>query len=162
MAVRPNIFISMKKDLKSPIECSLQMFLSNRRQIGDVLEELLTHTGNATLHVTTFSTGEEFLRRLLRIRASGMVKEAHLLTDHRGAEKTARLKPMISHAFDTVKLCRIHAKLMIIEGDKCSCVVMTSQNQTRGNRVESYVISSNVHHLLEIKKQLSKIPAATI
>lgn len=158
----PQCFFAMKPTLQTPLENPLQMFLSNRRQIGDVLEELLTHTGTATLHIATFSTGEEFLRRLLRIRQSGMVKAAHLMTDFRGAEKTARLKPMLTKAFDSVKLCRIHAKLMIIEGEQCSCIVLTSQNQTRGNRVESYVISSDSRHIVELKEQLTQIPAAPL
>lgn len=138
------------------------MFLSDRRQLGDILEEILHYTGPAVLQVTTFSTGEEFLRRLLRIRQTGMIRAAHLMTDFRGAEKTARLMPMLANAFDSVKLCRIHAKLMIVEGEQCSCVVLTSQNQTRGNRVESYVISSDGRHLLELKEQLTQIPAALL
>ena len=119
---------------------SVQVFLTAHVQLGDVLEDLLQYTGRAQLTVSTFSTGEEFLRRLHRIREKGMITHATLYCDHKAAEKTARIYPMLTAVYDEVKFCPNHSKVMIIEGTKETVVVMTSQNQTRGNRLENYTI----------------------
>ena len=127
-------------DIKDPTTHPVQLYLSAHIQLGEVLERLLVYTGRARLTVSTFSTGEEFLRRLHRIREKGMITHATLYCDHKAAEKTARIYPMLTAVYDEVKFCPNHSKVMIIEGTERTVVVMTSQNQTRGNRLENYTI----------------------
>lgn len=118
----------------------MQVFMSDRIQLGDVLARLLDYTGKAKLTVSTFSCGEEFLMRLFRLRKKGMVTEATLYADMKAAEKTARINSMMKSVYDKVFLCANHSKVMIIEGEQLTVCVLASQNQTRGNRMESYVI----------------------
>ena len=46
---------------------------------------------------------------------------------------------MLRAAYDEVRFCQNHSKVMVIEGD-FPVVVISSQNQTRGNRLENYAI----------------------
>ena len=130
----------MKTSLQDPFLKPLQVLFSNRLQLGDVLEDLLSFTGPATLAIGTFSTGEEFLRRLFSLRNRGLVHSAVLYCDIKAAEKTARLQPMLRSCFEEVNLCRNHSKVLLIHTAKGNVCVLTSQNMTRGNRMESYEI----------------------
>jgi hypothetical protein len=46
---------------------------------------------------------------------------------------------MLRTSYDEVRFCPNHSKVMVIEGD-FPVVVISSQNQTRGNRLENYAI----------------------
>lgn len=131
--------MSPKPPIYNPSDHPVQVILTHTFQMGYVLEQLLSYTGRARLTVSTFSTGEEFLRKMLVLRRMGLVSEAVLYTDFKAAEKTARLSQLIRAAYDKVNFCANHSKVMVIEGD-ITVVVLSSQNQTRGNRLESYTI----------------------
>lgn len=125
---------------KTIIHDEVQVLITDRRQLGDVLAELLETTGPARLTISTFSSGEEFLRRLISLRKRGLVVSATLYTDFKAAEKTARTNQMLRSAFDALHFCPNHSKMMVVQGDHCTMTLFTSQNQTRGNRLESYVL----------------------
>jgi hypothetical protein len=118
----------------------VQVQMSDQMQLGDILSEILKTTGPANLTVSTFSTGEEFLRNLLRLKNKGLVTSAVLYCDMKAAEKTARINTMLRNTFDKVMLCRNHSKVLLILTNTQKISVITSQNQTRGNRMESYVV----------------------
>lgn len=125
---------------KLDIQNGIQVLITDRLQLGDVLTQLLEMTGPADLTISTFSSGEEFLRKLLTLRHAGAVRSASLYTDFKAAEKTARTNAMLRCAFDELRLCPNHSKIMVVQGDQRTFTLFTSQNQTRGNRLESYVI----------------------
>ena len=129
--------------IRDPTAEPLQVFLTDRLQLGAVLQQMLVHTQAADIHISTFSVGEEFLRKLIALRGKGHIKSATLYTDLRGAEKTARIRAMLYKAFDKVVMTQIHAKLIIAQGERCTATLLTSQNTTRGNRVESYTLIHN-------------------
>ena len=128
-----------KPEIHNPIEVPVQVILTDTFQLGYVLDRLLAFTGAADITVSTYSTGEEFLRKLIALRAKGLIKRARLYTDFKAAEKTARINTMLRSAYDEVRFCPNHSKVMVIEGD-FPVVVITSQNQTRGNRMENYAV----------------------
>jgi len=148
--------------LLPPAERPLQVILTDAWQLGDVLACLLAHVGLASVAVSTFSTGEEFLRRLARLRQEGMVTDATLYLDHKAAEKTARVLPMVRRAFDGVRFCAIHAKVMVLRGQGGAASVLTSQNQTRGNRMESYVVIDGADMADELMAGLAAIPSSEL
>lgn len=129
-----------KPEIKDPAEEPLQVILTDAFQLGYVLEALLAFTGPADITVSTYSTGEEFLRKLIHLRHSGLLRRATLFTDIKAAEKTARINPMLRTAYDEVRFCENHSKVMVIRGTRFSAVVISSQNQTRGNRLENYAL----------------------
>ena len=118
----------------------LQVLITEQLQLGDVLSQVLDITGPAELIISTFSSGEEFLRKLVSLRKAKMVLKATLYTDFKAAEKTARTNIMVQNAFDVLHLCPNHSKIMVVRGERTTITLFTSQNQTRGNRLESYVL----------------------
>lgn len=131
--------MNTKPTIYDPRERQVQVILTDTFQLGYVLESLLAFTGAADITVSTYSIGEEFLSKLLALRRKGLVRSAHLFTDFKAAEKTARVNPILRAAYDEVRFCQNHSKVMVIEG-KFPAVVLSSQNQTRGNRLENYAI----------------------
>lgn len=126
-------------DISDPREHRVQVALTASWQLGHVVERLLSYTGPASLTVSTYSVGEEFLRRLIRLRQNSLLRSAELYCDLKAAEKTASLRLMMRSAYDCVHLCQNHSKVAVIQGE-LPVVVLTSQNQTRGNRLENYTI----------------------
>lgn len=127
-------------EIKDPLTCPLQVFMSDKVQLGDVLARLLEFTGAARLTVSTFSCGEEFLMRLHKLKQKGLVLFSALYADMKAAEKTARIRTMLMSVYDEFHLCANHSKVMLVEGERMTVCVLSSQNQTRGNRMESYVV----------------------
>ena len=123
-----------------------QVYCDNTSQLIDILDAILLNIGgNAHVVVTTFSTSEEFLRRLFLLRQKGLVEYAILLADLKAAYKTLKLNALIKHCFDEIYLNQNHSKLILIANDKFHVSVCTSQNQTRGNRLEAGIISTDVN-----------------
>lgn len=122
----------------------LQVYCDNTTQLIDILDFILNDIGgNAHVVVTTYSTSEEFLRRLFMLRQKGLVKYAILLADLKAAYKTLKLNALIKNCFDEIYLNQNHSKLILVANGHFFVSVCTSQNQTRGNRLESGVISTD-------------------
>lgn len=126
--------------LKPLSEAPVQAYLDNRLQLYDAIEFVLQHTGPAHVAISTFSTSEEFLRRLIRLRSRGQIQSAVLLTDLKASKKTLNLYQFMHNVFDRVHLADNHSKVVLIHNEQYAFVIVTSQNQTRGNRWESAVI----------------------
>lgn len=140
--LRPPVLIynmKPKPEIHNPKDVPVQVILTDTFQLGYVLEHLLAFTGPADITVSTYSTGEEFLRKLIALRGKGLIKHSRLYTDFKAAEKTARVNTMLRTSYDEVRFCPNHSKVMVIEGD-FPVVVISSQNQTRGNRLENYAV----------------------
>lgn len=132
--------MNQKPEICDPSEKKVQVILTDAFQLGYVLEKLLGFTGAADITVSTFSTGEEFLRKLIALRRKGLIRTTRLFTDFKAAEKTAKINAMLRAAYDEVRFCKNHSKVIIIEGITPPVLVLASQNQTRGNRLENYTI----------------------
>lgn len=135
----------------------LQAYLDNRIQLFDVIEKILTETGSAEIYISTFSTSEEFLRQIFRLRKKGMITKATMLTDLKASRKTVNLYTFISNVFDNVYLAENHSKVILIRNSKWMVSICTSQNQTRGNRTESGMITTDPRVYLDLQEQFSKI-----
>lgn len=124
-------------------EASVQSALTNTVQIADILEWVLQQVGPSEVWQTSFSISEEFLRRLYFISRDGSATSIHLVLDFKATNKTLALWNFIHQVIDTTHLADNHSKVLLIQsqaGDKV-CIV-TSQNLTRGNRNESYIITT--------------------
>lgn len=126
--------------LKPLSEAPVQAYLDNRLQLYDVIEFVLQHTGPAHVAISTFSTSEEFLRRLYRLRSNGQILSAVLLTDLKASKKTLNLYQFMHNVFNRVHLADNHSKVVLIHNEQYAFAIVTSQNQTRGNRWESSII----------------------
>lgn len=122
----------------------LQSALSNAVQIADILEWVLEQVGTSEVWQTSFSISEEFLRRLYFITRNGSASAIHLVLDFKATNKTLSLWTFIEQVISTTHLADNHSKVLLIQsqrGDKIS--IITSQNLTRGNRNESYIITTD-------------------
>ena len=128
-----------KPVILNPREKPLQIFLTDAFQLGYVLEAILAFTGPARITASTFGNGEEFLRKLIMLRHRGQISEATLYCDTKAAEKNAKMHPLLRSAYDRINFCDNHSKVLVVEG-AFPVVLLASQNQTRGNRLENYVI----------------------
>lgn len=144
----------------------VQAVMGNTWQLGDILAGLLAFLGPSNINVSTFSTGEEFLRRLLSLRKQGLVVQAHLWLDAKAAQKTARAMPLVRSTFDTVRLCENHSKVIALHplSGESGALLLTSQNMTRGNRMEQYVLFGHgcQHIMRDIEQTLSQITSCQI
>ncbi len=133
-------------DTLIPLEkCALQPYFSNRIQLAEVIEWILGHTGPADICISTFSTSEEFLRRLYRLKNRGHLRETSLFCDIRAIRKTVALSHFIKAVFSHVHLCENHSKVVLLSNDSHRVAIVTSQNQTRGDRFEAGVITTDPH-----------------
>jgi len=131
-------------DIIRPIERNpLQAYLDNRIQLFDVIEKILQETGPAKVYISTFSTSEEFLRRIYRLKKEGLILRSAMLADLKASRKTVILYSLISNTFDECYLAENHSKVILIENSRFRVSICTSQNQTRGNRTESGMISTD-------------------
>lgn len=128
-----------KPTILDPRVAGFQVFLTDAFQLGYVLERILTFTGKAKITASTFGNGEEFLRKLIMLRNKGMITESVLYCDTKAAEKNAKMHSLLKSAYDRINFCDNHSKVLVIEG-AFPVVLLASQNQTRGNRLENYVI----------------------
>ncbi|MDY6249521.1 MAG: hypothetical protein SPL64_00245 [Bacteroidaceae bacterium] len=131
-----------KPTILDPRVAECQVFLTDAFQLGYVLEQILAFTGKAKITASTFGNGEEFLRKLIMLKNKGMITESVLYCDTKAAEKNAKMHPLLRSAYDRINFCDNHSKVLVIEG-AFPVVLLASQNQTRGNRLENYVIIQN-------------------
>ncbi|MDC7147563.1 hypothetical protein PQH04_25615 [Bacteroides ovatus] len=86
-----------------------------------------------------------------------MITKATMLTDLKASRKTVNLYTFISNVFDNVYLAENHSKVILIRNSKWMVSICTSQNQTRGNRTESGMITTDPRVYLDLQEQFSKI-----
>lgn len=135
----------------------LQAYLDNRVQLFDIIEQILSETGPAEIYISTFSTSEEFLRRIYKLRQKGRLTKATMLIDLKASRKTVNLYTFISNVFDDVYLAENHSKVILIRNSKWMVSICTSQNQTRGNRTESGMITTDPRIYLDLQERFSEI-----
>lgn len=121
----------------------VQAYFSNSVQLADVIASILEHIGASEIVISTFSTSEEFLRRIWRLRKEGLITSASLFCDLKAARKTVHLYTFITSIFDAVHLAENHSKVVLLGNNRYRVSIVTSQNQTRGNRFECGIISSS-------------------
>ena len=131
--------------------------MSNTIQLFDIIEEILRQIGKAEIHISTFSTSEEFLRRIYRLKRNGLIGKATLLADQKAARKTVNLYTLISNVFDEAYLSENHSKVILMKNEKWKVSIITSQNQTRGNRTESGMIITDQSVFLDVEAQFIDI-----
>ena len=125
-------------------ECTVQSALTNEVQIADILEWVLKQVGRAEVWQTSFSISEEFLRRLYFITHDGSASSIHLVLDFKATNKTLSLWRFISQVIESTYLADNHSKILLIHSESGHKVsIITSQNLTRGNRNESYIITTD-------------------
>lgn len=124
-------------------ESVTQCYLGTGLHSLGLLIWLLKQIGPATVYMSTFSTSEEFLAGFHRLRKRGLIRDAHCLVDLKAARKTVRLERLFSACFDHIYLGMNHSKLTLVENEKYKISIVTSQNQTYGDRIECTMVTTD-------------------
>lgn len=136
---------------KTPISSLLQPLCQQQTQLHlgtglhtlGLLRWVLEQTDASHIMLTTFSTSEEFLCGFHRLRRDGLVIDAVLIADIKAARKTVHLDALVRNCFDSVELLPNHSKVVLISNDAWQVTILTSQNQTYGDRIEQTLISTD-------------------
>ena len=127
--------------LKPLKQSSSQVFLGQGLHTLGLLGWILEQTGLADVAVTTFSTSDAFLCGVINLRKRGLINHSTLVADIKASSKTLKLKRLMTEAFDDVRLTLNHSKIMLVSNAEWLVSVITSQNQTYGDRAECTFIS---------------------
>lgn len=143
-------------------ECAVQPYFSNSIQLAEIIEWVLGQTGPAGMVISTFSTSEEFLRRIARLRKRGGLVSCSLYCDLRATKKTAGLYHFVKGVFDKVALCQNHSKVVLVYNDSFRVAVITSQNQTRGDRFEAGIITTDRHTFFNLRLGFDRLASKSV
>jgi hypothetical protein len=130
----------VKELLKPLASAPVQAYFSSEFQLYHLLEFILEETGQSNVILTTFSVSEEFVRKLLQMKESGLIQTLAVIADHRTAVKALRLTLFTNNIAEELLLGNNHAKVILAQNRDWKVSVVTSQNQTRGNRIECGMI----------------------
>lgn len=136
--------------LKPIADTPTQAYFSDRIQLSALIDWVLAQIGPAQMLISTFSTSEEFLRHLFKLRSEHRIVEATLFCDIRAARKITTLKRFMASVFDSVILCQNHSKVVILIGKLDVVAIVTSQNQTRGDRYEAGIITTDINTINQL------------
>ena len=135
--------ISLNSILQPLAKCSLQSYLGKGVHTLGLLDWILKQTGRADSYVTTFSTSDAFLRGFYNLRKKGLVNHAVLLADLKASQKTVKLKGLMQSCFDTIYLSMNHSKVVLVQNESHLVCVISSQNQTYGDRAECTIVTTD-------------------
>ena len=142
--------------------CTVQPYLAKDIQLADLIEWSINQIGRADISISTFSTSEEFLRRMHRMKEEGKVLHCELICDLRAARKTIALRQFMQSTFESVYLCQNHSKVVLLSSGDNKAAIVTSQNQTRGDRYEAGIITTDSFTFARLKEGLEECRANSI
>jgi len=103
----------------------------------------LQQTGRADVYVSTFSTSEAFLNGFYNLRKKHLIGHCVLLADLKASRKTVKLYRLMQSCFDSVYLGMNHSKIVLVQNDNHLVSVISSQNQTYGDRAECTMVTTD-------------------
>lgn len=127
----------------------LQSYLGRGLHTLGLLGWILEQTGPADVYVSTFSTSDAFLRGFRNLRNKSLVRKSIMLADLKASKKTVHLYKEMQSAFDSVFLGQNHSKVVLVENDRWTVTVISSQNQTYGDRAECTLVTTSWQIFLE-------------
>jgi hypothetical protein len=130
-------------------KCPLQSFLGKGVHTLGLLDWILKQTGRADVYVSTFSTSDAFLRGFYNLRKKGMIAHSVLLADLKASKKTVKLYREMQCCFDSVYLAMNHSKVLLVQNDHHLVTVISSQNQTYGDRAECTIVTTDQEVFLQ-------------
>lgn len=121
----------------------LQSYLGTGLHTLGLLGWILEQTGKADVYVSTFSTSDAFLRGFFNLKKRCLIGKSVLLADLKASRKTARLYKEMQQCFDAVYLIQNHSKVVLVKNERWTVTVISSQNQTYGDRAETTLVTTS-------------------
>ncbi len=148
---------SVSSILKPLKDCPCQTYLGIGLHTLGLLDWILKQTGPADVYVSTFSTSDAFLSGFYRLRCKRLINHSVLIADLKASQKTINLYRLMQNCFDDVYLSMNHSKVVLVCNDDWQVAVISSQNQTYGDRAECTLVSTSRETFREIYAGLSAI-----
>jgi len=126
-----------------------QSYLGKGVHTLGLLNWILQQTGRADVYVSTFSTSDAFLRGFYNLGKKGLIAHSVLLVDLKASKKMVKLYREMQSCFDSVYLTMNHSKVVLVQNDSHLVTVISSQNQTYGDRAESTLITTDQEIFLQ-------------
>jgi hypothetical protein len=137
---------NLKKHLPLLEPCKIYHYVTSARwSMHDLLEHLLTFTGPADVYFTTWSITMVPAQRLVKLKQLGAIKTLHAIVDSRVKVNAPQAFQLLMMNTESLKLVKLHAKVLVIKNDSFCATVISSQNFTNVKRVETGVIDTNPH-----------------
>ena len=124
-------------------KCVTQTYLGTGLHTLGLLNWILQQTGRADVYVSTFSTSEAFLNGFYNLQKKKLIGHSVLLADLKASKKTVKLYRLMQSCFDSVYLGMYHSKIMLVQNDTHLVSVISSQNQTYGDRAECTMVTTD-------------------
>ena len=124
-------------------KCASQCYLGTGLHTLGLLNWILQQTGRADVYVSTFSTSEAFLNGFFNLRKKNLIGHSVLLADLKASRKTLHLYRLMQSCFDSVYLGMNHSKIVLVQNDTHLVSVISSQNQTYGDRAECTMVTTD-------------------
>ena len=145
-------------DILKPLSsCSEQCYVGVGLHTLGLLGWILEQTGRADVFVSTFSTSEPFLNGIINLRKKKLIDHAALVVDVKASRKTTHLYKLMNSAFEMVRLTLNHSKIILVYTPSVKVTVITSQNQTYGDRAECTLISTSNELYVSVLKGYHKL-----
>lgn len=141
--------INLNSILQPLSKCKLQSYLGKGLHTLGLLGWILEQTGRADVYVSTFSTSDAFLRGFYNLRQKNLIGHSVLLADLKASRKTVKLYREMQSCFDSVYLSMNHSKVVLVQNDSHLVTVISSQNQTYGDRAECTIITTSQEVFLQ-------------
>ena len=140
---------NLNEIFKPLLGCPLQSHLGKGVHTLGLLDWILRQTGRADIYVSTYSTSDAFLRGFYNLRKKGLVGKSVLMVDLKASKKMVKLYREMQSCFDSVYLTMNHSKVVLVQNDSHLVTVVSSQNQTYGDRAESTIITTSQEIFLQ-------------
>jgi hypothetical protein len=109
----------------------------------DVIEYVINQIGNSHVHLSSWAIKNQAVVTLLKMREEGQIKSLHCLFDSRVPSTCKDAWQLVDANIESLKLTKVHAKVVAIKSDTHSVSVVSTANLTNNPRIERYVITES-------------------
>jgi hypothetical protein len=108
----------------------------------DAMEHMVDQLGPADVRVSTWTTGLYDAQRASAIRVEGRIRNMRMLLDRGTFEKSPKFAgPLIERlGINSFRCLSVHAKVVIVSGDRGRAVMRSSMNLNKNLRTEQFDI----------------------
>jgi hypothetical protein len=108
----------------------------------DAMEHMVNELGLSRVRISTWTTGIYDVQRAREIELDGQISECRVLLDRGTFEKSPKFAgPLIDIlGVDAFRCLSVHAKIIIVEGERGTAVMRSSMNLNKNLRTEQFDI----------------------
>lgn len=105
-----------------------------------VLAYLLSVSGPAEVHLSTYTASEDPIRFIVQSLQQGLITDLHCIFDYRIRTYNAAAFQLIQANCSNIGLVKNHSKVLVVQNEKWQLTAITSSNLNNNARVEVGVL----------------------